>query len=119
MITGGLTKNNVYMQIHADVFNTEVFTFSLGEADLMLVGAAILAHQAANGLDLTASQIQIKYPNFKLECYKPRRQLQKYVNQIFSLFHFFIIFRYHDLKYTCYRDLLNCALKIEQIMNQL
>lgn len=75
LISGGLTKNHVYMQTHADVLNVEVITFGAGDADLMLVGAAILAHHSALKQDLT--QKIIKYPQLTTKRYQPKQELQK------------------------------------------
>lgn len=63
------------MQTHADVLNIDVITFSAGEADLMLVGAAILAHHSALQQDLT--QKIVKYPQLQAKTYKPTEELQQ------------------------------------------
>lgn len=75
LISGGLAKNEVYMQTHADVLNIEVITFSVGEADLMLIGAAILAYHSALKQDLT--QKVINYPQLQAKRFQPSEELQK------------------------------------------
>ena len=75
LVSGGLAKNDLYMQVHADVLNTEVITFSLGEADLMLVGAALLAFHAIMGKELSVKIAS--YPKLEAKRFKPTEELQK------------------------------------------
>lgn len=76
LISGGLAKNEVYMQIHADVLGIEVSTFAIGEADLMLVGAAVLARQSALGSNLNDAK-DLVYPHLQITKYKPSANTAK------------------------------------------
>ena len=75
LISGGLAKNEVYMQVHADVLNIQVITYAMGDADLMLVGAGILAYHSMAKQSLSTKIIG--YPNLKGKRYTPTKELRK------------------------------------------
>lgn len=112
IVTGGLTKNELYLQLHSDILGVELVTFSAGEADLMLVGASVIAFassqigQKANNrqqlLELLGS-LKADSGGFKdqVRVYKPRKCNSEY----------------HQSKYQCYRRLLDCCLQIETILS--
>ena len=77
LVSGGLAKNDLYMQVMADVLNTEVITFSMGEADLMLVGAALLALHSVTKTELNKKIA--KYPKLEAIRFKPTPELQESV----------------------------------------
>ncbi|XP_054161609.1 FGGY carbohydrate kinase domain-containing protein-like [Oppia nitens] len=101
LISGGLAKNDVYMQLHADVLNIDVITFDLGDADLMLVGAAILAYHSIFKQDLNTKLVS--YPDLDATYFRPTPELQDY----------------HKLKYKCFREMLESATRIEEIMKDI
>lgn len=110
IVTGGLVKNDFYMQSHADILGCPLVTFSAGEADLMLVGASLIAYTAThiqgrpagdtkdaiNGL---LTELESKNENvFKdgVKLFVPRNDLRDY----------------HEKKYRSYRKLLDCCLEL-------
>ncbi|CAG2104273.1 unnamed protein product, partial [Medioppia subpectinata] len=98
LISGGLAKNEVYMQVHSDVLNIDVVTFSMGDADLMLVGAGLLGYHAVRQQSLSTKLIS--YPNLEVKRYTPTKELRNY----------------HNLKYKCFREMLESATRIENLM---
>lgn len=110
LVTGGLTKNEFYLQIHADVLGLELSTFSAGDADLMLVGASVIA--------LTATQVQQSHDSMKLT--ELLENLKAGSNGFQEHFRVFkpraANEEYHQRKYKCYRHLLACCQEMEAIL---
>ena len=107
IVTGGLTKNDLYLQLHSDILGIELVTFTAGDADLMLVGASVIAFTASQ-INSTSERSQLikllrklntDFDGFKsqVRVFKPRK----------------INLDYHQKKYQCYRCLLDCCLQIE------
>ena len=70
VVTGGVTKNRFFMQTLADVCGVQVFCTD----DCVLIGTAMLAKQAARGLDVSLESLLPKidgqfFPNVKMERY--------------------------------------------------
>lgn len=111
IVSGGLAKNELYLQLHADILGVELVTFNAGEADLMLVGASIIAlcaTQVAPNDDPSKmmnllNNLNTDLPGFQTHyrVFKPRK----------------IAIEYHTRKYQCYRRLLNCCLEVESILS--
>jgi ribulose kinase len=101
VVSGGLLKNDVYMQIQADVLGTEVTGIDCGEIDMMLAGAAIMAKQAAQKQELTLEATNsLSFDNLKLNSFHPNHDYRKY----------------HDAKYKCYREFISSCQRIKSIM---
>lgn len=43
VVSGGLTRNELYMQLHADILNCEITSMKTQEADGMLLGMCTLS----------------------------------------------------------------------------
>ena len=110
IVTGGLTKNPAYLQLHADILDVELVTFSAGEADLMLVGCSVVA--------FTATQVKQNDPTSKLP--KLLASLRADSNGFEEHLRVFkpreANAQYHKSKYQCYRRLLDCCLQMEAIL---
>ncbi|RWS28153.1 FGGY carbohydrate kinase domain-containing protein-like isoform X3 [Leptotrombidium deliense] len=103
LMCGGLTKNEAYLQIHADVLNCEVISMRVGETDMMLVGSAILAKQAALKSDLNFENVcNVTFADLQSNVVKPDLSLQVY----------------HETKYKCYKQLMAAAEQVETLMSQ-
>ncbi|KAI2796453.1 hypothetical protein RDWZM_000084 [Blomia tropicalis] len=111
IVTGGLTKNDLYLQLHADILNTELVTFSAGEADLMLVGASVIAFTGSlinddkdrNKLTQLLQNLRADSNGFAehVRTFQPRTNHKEY----------------HQNKYQCYRRLLDCCLEMETTLS--
>ncbi|RWS16942.1 FGGY carbohydrate kinase domain-containing protein-like protein [Dinothrombium tinctorium] len=102
LVCGGLAKNEIYIQTHADVLNCEVITMRGGDADMMLIGCALLARQAALRSDLSVQHLQnISMPDLQMQSFNP--------NSAF--------FSYHEAKYQCYKKLMDTAQEVEKLMS--
>jgi len=112
IVTGGLAKNDFYLQLHSDILDTELVTVSAGEADLMLVGASIIAltsiqcHNDSEQsrlllVELLTDKLRLASDGLIVRVFKPRKNSTQY----------------HQSKYECYRSLLDCCLKIEAILS--
>lgn len=106
IVSGGLTKNDFYLQQHADILNLELVVFNSGELNLMLAGASVIAFTASkvssNQEELISvlNSIDIN-SNSNPKVFKPRPQFASY----------------HEKKYKCYRHLLDCCLKMDIILS--
>lgn len=95
IVSGGLSKNDFYLQLHADVLQIPLVTF--GDSNLMLAGASMIAYTASTGEKIEAIQC-----DSESKIYHPRSDN----------------FQYHEKKYKCYRRLLQCCLEMEQILSE-
>lgn len=78
VVSGGLLKNDVYMQIQADVLGTEVTGIDCGEVDMMLAGAAIMAKQAAQRKEMTLEATQsLSFDKLELRTFQPNADYRK------------------------------------------
>ncbi|XP_027203661.2 FGGY carbohydrate kinase domain-containing protein [Dermatophagoides pteronyssinus] len=109
IVSGGLTKNEFYLQKHADILERKIFVYDLDGADHMLTGTAIMAFVAAinhsNSLEELISLLnQVRtdiVDKKKIRIFEPRSE----------------ILDYHRKRYKCYRRLLECSIEIETIMS--
>ena len=97
IVTGGLAKNEFYMQIHSDILQCPLVTFSAGDADLMLVGASVIAFcstipmKKIEDLIFEMSQKNLQFEDgFKI--YYPREEAQTYFAPKYSSFRKFLLF---------------------------
>lgn len=110
IVSGGLAKNELYLQLHSDILGVELVTFTAGEADLMLVGASIIALCATqvaptddpSKLMAILNNLSTDEPGFRTHyrVFKPRQSATEY----------------HNRKYQCYRRLLDCCIQMEGIL---
>ena len=119
VVSGGLLKNTAYMQIQADVLGVEVIGMECGKIDMMLVGTAIMAYQAARRKPLTLEAMSdITFCELKLSKFTPNLSFQKY--EIFSCYPFSsFLFRYHEIKYRCYKEFVQAGTNIQKLMAEL
>lgn len=109
IVSGGLTKNEFYLQKHADILERKIFVYDLDRTDHMLTGTAIMSFVAAlnrsnslNELIYLLNQVRAKIgDDEKIRIFEPRPE----------------IFDYHRKKYKCYRKLLECSIEIETIIS--
>lgn len=109
IVTGGLAKNEFYMQTHADVLGRTLSTYNFGKADHMLSGAAIIAFTACHTkIDSTneeliaiLNKIDTNSQTDQFHVFKPKK------NHL----------EYHQKKYRCYKKLLDCCIEIENILS--
>jgi ribulose kinase len=103
LVSGGLLKNEMYMQIHADVLGVEVTGVDCGEIDMMLAGAAIMAKQAACQKELTLKETQdVSFAGLQLRVFQPTEEYA----------------RYHETKYKCYRKFVATCQEIKAMMSE-
>lgn len=111
IVSGGLAKNELYLQLHSDILGVELVTFTAGEADLMLVGASIIAlcatqvapNEGPSKMMDILNDISTDSPGFQTHyrVFKPRKNAAEY----------------HQRKYQSYRRLLDCCIQVEGILS--
>lgn len=78
LVSGGLLKNELFMQIQADVLGTEVIGIDCGEVDMMLAGAAIMAKQAALKQELSLEATKnVSFASLELRSFQPNAEYRK------------------------------------------
>lgn len=122
LVSGGLLKNEMYMQIHADVLGVEVTGVDCGEIDMMLAGAAIMAKQAACQKELTLKETQdVSFAGLQLRVFQPTEEYARFelsMTPLLSLTTFFLFIRYHETKYKCYRKFVATCQEIKAMMSE-
>lgn len=115
LVSGGLMKNDFYMQVLADVLNCKAIKMSLENVDFMVMGAGLVARCAALNLleatkteDLLANKPltdqsidNLDYEQLKLEIYQP--------NQDRSV--------YFERKYLCYKEFVEFSQRVDKILH--
>lgn len=113
IVSGGLTKNDFYMQSLADVLQAQVVSSTFGNVDAMVMGSALVARQAvlnshlidddplAHQDPLREDNIRhIEFKELKFTIFKPRDD--RYSN--------------HAKKYACYKEFVQLSQNIDKIM---
>lgn len=60
------------MQLHSDILGCELVSMKTEDADMMLVGTSILAHQAHKNSDLSLDNLKdIEFEDISYKSYKP------------------------------------------------
>lgn len=121
LVSGGLMKNKLFMQLMADILSCQVIKMSLDDVDFMVMGSGLVARHAAlqsccissssslpvKTLDLeplTEFSIQgIKYNQLDIEIYKPRQANNNS--------------DYFEKRFKCYKEFVELSLKIDNILN--
>lgn len=109
IVTGGLARNEFFMQTHADILDRTLWTYNFGKADHMLSGAAIIAFIAFHTKIHSTNEELIAILN-KIDTNNQADQFHVFKPQKNHL-------QYHQKKYRCYKKLLNCCIEIENILN--
>lgn len=77
-MSGGLTKNDAFMQIYADVLGVQVTGLELGKVDMMLAGTAVMARQAVFNKNLNLEDLEgVSFDDLNLVIFKPQMADQK------------------------------------------
>ena len=78
IMSGGLTRNQLYMQLHSDILGCEITSMKTDDADMMLVGTSILAHQAHKNRDLSLENLKdIEFDGITYETFTPDKLFRK------------------------------------------
>lgn len=108
LVSGGLMKNQFYMQSLADILQTKVITMSLENIDFMVMGSGLVARHAALAREnrtnkpLTRDSVMgIKYSQMNMSAYFPRPERSDY----------------HRRRYLCYKEFVEFSLRVDKIMN--
>lgn len=108
LVSGGLMKNEVFMQILADVLCLPVRTLNLGDIDLMVMGAGLIAHHAvrlhknhSNGPISEESIANINYEQLDGHLFLPKAEKK----------------RYHEKKFNCYKEFVDFSLRVDKLIN--
>lgn len=121
LVSGGLMKNTLYMQILADVLACNSIRMSLetstkdqkgGNCDFMVMGSGLVARQALlNFIDGTvdggeplnkASIENIKYQRLGIQTYHPRKEK----------------LTYYETKYLCYKEFVEFSQRVDKILHK-
>lgn len=101
LVSGGLMKNDAFMQIYADVTGVAVVGIECSGVDMMLVGTAIMARQAFLMSDLSLPALaDLRYNDFMLKKFEPCPELHKY----------------HDQKYKAYRVFVKASQQMQNLL---
>lgn len=74
VVSGGLTRNDLYMQLHSDILGCEITSMKTEDADMMLVGTSILAHQAHKRSNLRLENLKdIEFEGITYQTYTPEK----------------------------------------------
>lgn len=102
LMSGGLMKNEAFMQIYADVMGVRVVGIECSGVDMMLVGTAIMARQAVLGSDLSLPALRdIRFNDMKLNKFDPSPDYRQH----------------HDKKYQAYRIFMKASQEMQQLLN--
>lgn len=106
LISGGLMKNHVFMQILADVLNLKVRTLNLGDVDLMVMGASLVAHHAAKLYQDESDRpihedsiTNMSYDQLDGQLFQPNTEKLKY----------------HERKFRCFKEFLEFAIRVDKL----
>lgn len=78
VLSGGLIKNSIYLQIQADVLGSEVTALACGEIDMMLAGTAIMARQAALRRSLVLEELRdVSFAALTMQTFKPTPEYKR------------------------------------------
>ena len=102
LVSGGLMKNEAFMQIYADVLGVRVVGIECAGVDMMLVGTAIMARQAVLKSDLSLAALHdIRFNDMKLNNFDPSPDYRQH----------------HDNKYQAYRIFMKASQEMQQLLN--
>jgi len=110
LVSGGLMKNTLYMQILADVLNCRVVKMSVKGVDFMVLGSGLVARHAVlsrtdqsnQGQPLNKRSIEdIEYKQLDIELYWPRKDRSAY----------------HEKRYLCFKKFLEFSQSVDEIMH--
>lgn len=115
LVSGGLMKNDLFMQTLADVLSCKAVKLSIENVDLMVLGSSLLARQAIlnaaalgeggklnEELGLTKESItSMRFEQLDIGIYKPRK-----VNR-----------PYHEKKYSCYKEFVEFSERLDRILH--
>lgn len=91
LVSGGLMKNEAFMQIYADVTGVPVIGIECSGVDMMLVGTAIMARQAFLKSDLSLTALtDVRYGDVTLSKFEPSPQLRTYHEQKYRAYRLFV-----------------------------
>lgn len=114
LISGGLMKNDFFMQTLSDVLQCPTIRVSLIDVDFMVMGSGLVARHAALSVLNLSDQAQdsvkpltresitnIEYEQLDLDIYRPNKDR----------------FKHHEKRYLCYREFVELSQRIDKIMN--
>lgn len=119
LVSGGLMKNDLFMQTLADVLFCQAVKMSIENVDFMVLGSSLVARQAVlnfnNGNNskrslelpfgqaMTESSIaDMKFKQLAVGIYKPRKDRR----------------RYHEKRYLCYKEFVEFSKRVDNILYQ-
>lgn len=103
LVSGGLMKNEFYMQTLADVLKCCVVKMGIEGVDFMVMGSGLIARNAVrhSNESITAESIKgLKYHQLYAETYRPNFERSQY----------------HKQNYLCYKEFVEFSKRIDEIM---